>query len=148
MSGYSLWEDYYIAPGGDTIPILNMVFQEDSAMAAYDFEHLPDMMQIFSDRFAPYPFNKYGQGTVTPFPYGAMEHQTMTTINRNWLTGSQDAELGFAHELAHMWWGDLVTLADWRHMWLNEGFAVYASGIFAEEFVSPSTPPEFSPRSL
>jgi hypothetical protein len=60
----------------------------------------------------------------------------MTTINRNWLSGGQDDGLGFAHELAHMWWGDLVTLADWRHMWLNEGFAVYASGIFAEEFIS------------
>jgi aminopeptidase N len=136
MSGYALWEDYYVDPGGDTIPILNMVFEEDSAMAVYDFEHLPDMMQIFSDRFGPYPFVKYGQGTVTPFPYGAMEHQTMTTINRNWLSGGQDDGLGFAHELAHMWWGDLVTLADWRHMWLNEGFAVYASGIFAEEFIS------------
>jgi hypothetical protein len=65
-----------------------------------------------------------------------MEHQTMTTMNRNWITGTQELELAIAHELAHMWWGDLVTLADWRHMWLNEGFAVYASGIYAEEFIS------------
>lgn len=134
MGGYSLWEDRYISPGGDTIPILNMVFEEDSTMAAYDFEHLPDMIQVYSDRFGPYPFNKYGQGAVTPFPYGAMEHQTMTTMNRNWITGDQTLELAYAHELAHMWWGDLVTLADWRHIWLNEGFAVYASGVFAEEF--------------
>jgi len=134
MTGYALWEDYYVAPVNDTIPILNMVFQEDSAMAAYDFEHLPDMIQVYSNRFGPYPFDKYGQGAVTPFPYGAMEHQTMTTMNRTWITGDRSVELGYAHELAHMWWGDLVTLADWRHMWLNEGFAVYASGIFAEEF--------------
>ena len=134
MADYALWEDYYVTPGGDTIPILNMVFAEDSAMAAYDFDHVPEMMQIFSDLFYPYPFNKYGQGAVTPFPYGAMENQTLTVMNRNWIQGNQ-AELGFAHELAHMWWGDLVTLADWRHMWLNEGFATYSSGIFAEQFI-------------
>ncbi len=136
MSDYALWEDYYVMPGGDTIPILNMVFEEDSVMAAYDFEHVPSMIQIFSQLFYPYPFNKYGQGAVSPFPYGAMEHQTMTTMNRNWIQGNRESEVGIAHELAHMWWGDFVTLADWRHMWLNEGFATYASGIFVEQFYS------------
>jgi aminopeptidase N len=82
MSGYAVWEDNYIAPGGDTIPILNMVYAEDSTMAAYDFGNVPAMMQIFSQQFYPYPFSKYGQGAVAPFPYGAMEHQTMTTMNR------------------------------------------------------------------
>ncbi|UCC78594.1 MAG: T9SS type A sorting domain-containing protein [Candidatus Zixiibacteriota bacterium] len=136
MRYYALWEDYYVMPAGDTIPLLNMVFVEDSALAAYDFEHVPDMMQIFSQLFYPYPFNKYGQGAVSPFPYGAMEHQTMTTMNRNWISGTRESEVGLAHELAHMWWGDFVTLADWRHMWLNEGFATYGSGIFLEQFYS------------
>jgi aminopeptidase N len=134
MRDYAIWEDQYIAPGNDTIPILNMVFEEDSSMAAYDFENVPAMMQIFSQLFYPYPFNKYGQGAVSPFPYGAMEHQTMTTMNRNWISGNREAEASIAHELAHMWWGDFVTLADWRHMWLNEGFATYSSGIFLEQF--------------
>jgi aminopeptidase N len=136
MRDYALWEDCYVTPGGDTIPILNLVFEEDSAMAAYDFGNVPAMIQIFNQLFYPYPFNKYGQGAVSPFPYGAMEHQTMTTMNRNWISGTRDSEVGLAHELAHMWWGDFVTLADWRHMWLNEGFATYSSGIFVEQFYS------------
>lgn len=136
MADYAVWEDIYISATGDTIPILNMVYTEDSVMAAYDFANVPAMMEIFSDLFYPYPFNKYGQGAVSPFPYGAMEHQTMTTMNRNWITGDRSAEAGYAHELAHMWWGDFITLADWRHMWLNEGFATYSSGLFLEEFYS------------
>jgi aminopeptidase N len=76
---------------------------------------------------------------VQPFTYGGMEHQTMTTINRSWLSGNRRFEYGIAHELAHQWWGDMVTLSDFRHVWLNEGFATYAEDIFAENFYGRST---------
>ncbi|OGC89797.1 MAG: hypothetical protein A2W25_02840 [candidate division Zixibacteria bacterium RBG_16_53_22] len=132
MGDYATWTDYYVEDDGDSIPIFYMVWREDSLDAAYDFATVPDMMSLFSDLFYPYPFEKYGQGSVAPFFAGAMEHQTMTTINRNWITGDRALELGYAHELAHMWWGDLVTMADWRHIWLNEGFATYSSALYNE----------------
>ena len=132
MGDYATWTDYYVEDDGDSIPIFYMVWPEDSSAAAYDFATVPSMMQLFSDLFYPYPFEKYGQGSVAPFFAGAMEHQTMTTINRNWITGDRGAELGYAHELAHMWWGDMVTMADWRHIWLNEGFATYSSALYNE----------------
>jgi aminopeptidase N len=127
---YSTWNDYYINPQGDSIPLFYMVFPEDSAKAAYDFATVPDMLTLFSDLFGPYPFDKYGMGAVTPAPFGGMEHQTMTTINRDWIDGLRTFDLAMAHELSHQWWGDLVTLADWRNIWLNEGFASYASALY------------------
>ena len=127
---YATWNDYYINPQGDSIPLFYMVFPEDSAKAAYDFATVPDMIRLYSDLFGPYPFNKYGMGAVTPSLFGGMENQTMTTISRDWIDGMRRSDLAFAHELAHQWWGDLVTLSDWRNIWLNEGFASYASALY------------------
>jgi aminopeptidase N len=134
MADYAVWTDFYVAGPQDSIPILNMVYAEDSVEAVYDFANVPAMMEIFSELYFPYPFDKYGQGAVTPFAYGGMEHQTMTTINRNWIDGQRGRESGVAHELAHMWWGDFVTMSDWRHIWLNEGFATYGTALFYEDF--------------
>jgi aminopeptidase N len=131
---YATWTDYYIRPNGDSVPIFYMVTHDDSANAAYDFATIPQMMAIYSDLFGSYPFNKYGQASVGPFNYGAMENQTLTTINEGWITGDRICEAGYAHELGHMWWGDYVTLADWRNIWLNEGFASYSFAIFDEAF--------------
>ena len=132
MGDFAVWNDYHVTPLGDSIPIFNMVWSEDSASAAYDLAIVPAMIGVFSELFYPYPFEKYGHGVVAPFAYGGMEHQTMTTLNRSWITGDRTYEFGYAHELAHMWWGDFVTLSDWRHIWLNEGFANYASALYNE----------------
>jgi len=132
MGNFAVWNDYYVNQEGDSIPIFNMVWPEDSSRAAYDFGLVPNMMAIYSNLFYPYSFDKYGQGAVAPFAFGGMEHQTMTTLNRSWITGDRTFEFGYAHELAHMWWGDLVTLSDWRHIWLNEGFATYSSALYNE----------------
>ncbi|CUT05751.1 Por secretion system C-terminal sorting domain-containing protein [Candidatus Kryptobacter tengchongensis] len=88
------------------------------------------MMTFFSKKFGEYPFEKYGMVAVYPFRYGGMEHQTMTTIHRRWLDGNFEG--GIAHELAHQWWGDLVTCENWAEIWLNEGFASYSDALYTE----------------
>jgi hypothetical protein len=117
-----------------SLPILEDVFPEDSTRAKFDFANVPAMIPVFATRWGSYPFDKYGQVAVTPFNFGGMEHQTMTTINRSWVRGDRGLETGVAHELAHQWWGDMVTCVDFRNIWLNEGFASYGEDEWQEDF--------------
>jgi hypothetical protein len=88
------------------------------------------MMNFFSapNRYGRYPFEKYGMVEAYPFAWGGMEHQTMTTVHHYWVEYGSDN--GIAHEMAHMWWGDMVTCQDWREIWLNEGFATYSDELY------------------
>jgi aminopeptidase N len=114
------------------MPVRYYVWPEDSSLAATNFSRMGDMLTYFSqpNLYGLYPFSteKYGMVAVYPYPWGGMEHQTMTTIHRQWArSGSVN---GIAHELAHMWWGDMVTCLDWRNIWLNEGFATYSDELY------------------
>ncbi len=130
---YAIWTDRYPTADGGSVDCLNCVFESDSAKAVEDLTNLPEAMSFFSGLFGVYPFEKYGHAEVTrDFNYGGMEHQTMTTINAAWFRGNRAREDGFVHELAHAWWGDAVTLADWPDIWLNEGFATYCEALFHE----------------
>ena len=120
----------FVTAAGDSIPILHFVYPKDSAAAVMDVQHLPDMMGFFSEKFGPYPFKKYGM-LEAPMR-GAMEHQTLTTMSDLLYTGDRRYEGIIAHELAHQWWGDCVTLANWQEIWLNEGFATYSDALYTE----------------
>jgi aminopeptidase N len=129
---YAHWSDWYVTGLGDSIEMAYYIFREDSADGVKDFVNMVDAITFYSDRFGEYPFEKYGMAEVKPFPIGGMEHQTMTTINSDWLQGNRSYEDGLVHELAHMWWGDAVTLNDWPAIWLNEGFASYSEALYGE----------------
>lgn len=102
------------------------------------FGKTPQMIDIFEERLAmPYPYARYSQIAVTDFIFGGMENTSATTQTDRTLH-DQRAHLDFssdplvAHELAHQWFGDLLTCRDWSHAWLNEGFATYFEAIFRE----------------
>jgi aminopeptidase N len=99
----------------------------------------PQMMQFFSEYTGvEYPYDRYAQ-TVVEVYTGAMEHTTCTTHSFA-LVVDKKASLDFshdyvpvvAHELAHQWFGDLLTCRDWSHGWLNEGFATYFERMWVE----------------
>jgi len=106
--------------------IQNFIWPEDSSDAVSAFSHNVDMIDYFSDpaRYGRFPFEKYGMVEAYPFPWGGMENQTMTMVHQYWIVYGDDT--GIAHEMSHMWWGDMVTCLDWRNIWLNEGFATYS----------------------
>ncbi|HKO64206.1 MAG TPA: M1 family aminopeptidase, partial [Candidatus Nitrosocosmicus sp.] len=85
-----------------------------------------------------YPFQKYSQAAVDNFEFGGMENTTCTTLTRRVLhdkTATKDYRNDIfliVHELAHQWFGDMVTCKDWPHIWLNEGFATYCESLYWE----------------
>ncbi len=107
--------------------------------AKRSFEKTPKMIRFFGDYFGvKYPYPKYAQVTVSDFIFGGMENISATTLTERTLHDRR-AHLDFSsddlvsHELAHQWWGDLITCRDWSHGWLNEGFATYSETLFKEE---------------
>ncbi|MFC1723988.1 M1 family aminopeptidase [candidate division KSB1 bacterium] len=127
ISDYTVATDWYVADG-DSIPILNYIFPEDSAAAAFDLRNIAEMMELYVQLFdEPYPYDKYGHMEMRGWG-GGMEHTSITTMSESWINGHGGAEGGFAHELVHMWFGDLVTCLDFRNIWLNESFATYYTG--------------------
>lgn len=124
VSKYAEWSDWFYSNSGDTVEIRHFMWPEDSSLSVWSFQYLPDAMYLYDSLYGSYPFDRYGQDVVYPYAWGGMEHQELSTIHRNWLTGQSDR--GMAHELAHMWWGDMVTCIDFRDIWLNEGCATYS----------------------
>jgi len=114
------------------IPIKYFVYPGHYDDAVYDWANVPAMMDFYETVFEHYPFNTYGHA-VAPFG-GAMENETICTWSPQWVTGDRAYEPTVAHELAHQWWGDLVTCGTWMDIWLNEGAATYFDALFTEHF--------------
>lgn len=116
---------WYVTPG-----------REDDGQRA--FGDTPEMVRFFSDKLGvPYPWNKYAQIAVADFTFGGMENTSATT-QTDLTLHDERAHLDFssnslvAHELAHQWFGNLLTCKHWSHAWLNEGFATYCDALFLE----------------
>ena len=108
------------------------------------FERTKQMLDLFSSKFGvPYPWAQYAQTSVDDFVEGGMENASATTLAADNLVNpklASEERIGTddvnSHELAHQWFGDLVTCKDWANLWLNEGFATYFEHYWMEQHYS------------
>ena len=121
------------------LPVLYYSPQGREADAKRSFGNTPKMIEAFERKTGvPYPYEKYSQVAVHHFIFGGMENTSATT-QTDLTLHDEVAHLDYtsdplvSHELAHQWFGDLVTCRDWSHGWLNEGFATFMERVWIEE---------------
>ncbi|HEU5433578.1 MAG TPA: M1 family metallopeptidase [Thermomicrobiales bacterium] len=115
------------ATGPDNLPIAHWLPPKPTPTQRQAIARVPEMIAFYESIFGPYPFDTFG-GTVVDQRLGwSLETQSMVTYD---LLAFQESTI--AHELAHQWFGDSVSVASWSDIWLNEGFATYASALWQE----------------
>ncbi len=100
--------------------------------ASHDFGRQPVMVEVFSELFGPYPFDAYTVVVTDDDLEIPLEAQGVSVFGANHVDGQRGAERLVAHELAHQWFGNSLTLGHWGDIWLHEGFACYAEWLWSE----------------
>ena len=126
---YVVVRDFY-----GTLPVNYWVYPQDAAKAAATYGKTPKMIEFFNGLFGyDYPWQKYDQVSV---PSGGGAESTSATAMTHRIMVDERNEPDFtaigivSHELAHQWWGDLITLRSWAHTWLNESFGTYSDYLY------------------
>ena len=99
---------------------------------AVDFARLGEMIAVFSEAFGPYPFPAFSVIVTADDLEIPLEAHGLAVFGRNHVDGMHGSDRLIAHELAHQWFGNSLTLTRWADIWLHEGFACYAEWIWAE----------------
>jgi hypothetical protein len=128
-SNYVSVRDTFPSLGAAPVPVVLVARPPDTTNMKNSFINLQQAFDHFEEWFGPYRWNKVGY-VLTPL--GAMEHSTSIHYPQFIANGNLQYEHVMAHELAHQWWGNLVTCDKAEEMYINEGFSEYLSYLFQE----------------
>lgn len=115
----------------DGVPVESWVYPQDRTVGFEDLGQAPPILRFFEERLGPYPYDKLANVQSTT-RYGGMENASSIFYSEEAVSDGRDSTPLLAHEIAHQWFGNTVTEADWPHLWLSEGFATYLTGLYLE----------------
>jgi aminopeptidase N len=104
----------------------------------HDLGRHEEIMHTLQRLFGPYPFGEYAVVVTDDDLDDPVEAQGLSVFGANHIDGRRTHERLVVHELAHQWFGNSLTVATWRHIWLNEGFATYAEWLWSERSGGPA----------
>ena len=119
-----------VEPDG-CINVSYWVYPQDTAFAREVFRRAPEMVDYFTTTVGPYPFEKLAN-VQSATRFGGMENSSAIFYSEEAIASGRLGEGTVSHEIAHQWFGDSATEADWNHLWLSEGFATYFGALFFE----------------
>ena len=114
------------------IPISAWVYPKDSVQGFKNYSVAPDIIKFYSSYVGPYPYNKLANVQSTTI-YGGMENASSIFYNELSASSVSSVESLLAHEIAHQWFGDMVSEKKFAHLWLSEGFATYLQHLYTEK---------------
>lgn len=136
IAPYETLSDTYESITGEKVETIFWVLPEDVDKGRGLFPQFIEQMRFYEELLGPFPFRaeKYG---IVQTPYLGMEHQTIIAYGAGFRDGAlfgrhSDYDDLMHHELGHEWWGNLVTVYDWKDFWIHEGFTTYMQALYTE----------------
>jgi aminopeptidase N len=118
----------------DNIPVSSWIFPQNRMRGFSDFSAAMRPLKFYSSLIGDYPYEKLAN-VQSKISFSGLENAGTIFYSENTVTGMGKAEKVIAHEIAHQWFGDCVTEADWNHIWLSEGFATYLTSLYFESIL-------------
>jgi aminopeptidase N len=141
VAPYAALDTTYTSTAGTRVPVTFYALPSDTARARAALPGFLDQVRFLEETLGPYPFrnDKYG---VAQTPFLGMEHQTLIAYGHDFRDGGLGYDAPFDalhfHELAHEWYGNCLTVRDWKDFWIHEGTATYLEALYEEALQGPA----------